>query len=194
MAMLTDCDDVVTVLGLTPALYRQLLCVHEAGHVIAADGLGVPVLGARLTLNDPEDKRLGYVELGPQPLADGSRLALLGRLIVRAAGAQAAYLWLERRGTTADLAALRQDPDLFGADDDCTEAAEACAAQPEYGLTPQAGVVPAAQLLLARWPAVLRVAYWLGRRERLDGQQLRALLTDADRAAWPGASRAVVGS
>ena len=153
-----------------------MIAVHEAGHAVVAHALGVDVHGAHLTLGD--DTRHGWVDLDPQWTDASSRLRLLAHLAISVAGAQAAALWVETacRVDPATLAACRDRPDQYGGREDCLTAAKACQAQPDYGLTLQAGAGPAAEILSARWPVVLRTAYWLSRREHLDATALVRLL------------------
>jgi hypothetical protein len=177
----------VNIPGLIPVQQRLVTAVHEAGHAVVADALGVPVLSARVAdLGERSENGVyGTVALNPTALAYGSRLVLLARLTIRAAGAQAAALWLEQYPRVAPevLVAFRAEPHLYGAYDDCLSAAHACAERPEYGLTAQAGVIPAAQILLARWPVVMRVAYWLARRGHLDADELRSLMEPNEQTA-----------
>uniref|UniRef100_UPI003F496E0E hypothetical protein n=1 Tax=Actinokineospora sp. CA-119265 TaxID=3239890 RepID=UPI003F496E0E len=172
--MATLSTEVIGLLGLDPRRVRLLSAVHEAGHVVVADTVGVDILGATVSSaehigvgEDHTELRMPGGEPIPIPTAEYT--------VILAAGFQASYLWLTGRGVT-DQDVLNQALTMLAAGDiaamdDLRETRH----RPDLHI--QDGIKTAALILEHRWANVLRIGYALAAAGTLTRADLHPLLT-----------------
>jgi hypothetical protein len=174
-------DDVVRWLDLSPRLVRLLSAVHEAGHAVVADTVGMGVSGMHLT----DDGSLDATTTVDYRRGAGEIIPLPDMLAMRAAGFQAMFTWLDVRGLENDDRSQAVNYLAAGDNTWCKEMCDKLLP----GATMQDGVVPAVNILQRRWLAVMRLAYALARAGTLGHQEISELLaTDAEQqsaaSAW----------
>lgn len=86
-------------MGFTDEQWRDMIAVHEAGHVVVAKRVGLPVLRVEITPDgDGADQTGGAVTLGEFHEADWFEVA-----VMCAAGEQAALRWMHDTGLYTPL-------------------------------------------------------------------------------------------
>lgn len=167
---------VFQLLNLTPDSARMLSAIHEAGHVVVANTVGALVISTSVTSRE----HIG-VDGADETVLDmpgGRAMTLAEQLPILAAGFQASFLWLGTRriGETVRNQALN----ILAAGDweDCVQAC-VDAGRPDLGM--QDGVLPAAQVLQARWSTVVRIACDLARMGSMTHPDLWPHLIDEAR-------------
>lgn len=165
-AQLTAAEVLAANLELSPRQLKLLAAVHEAGHMFAADAAGLTPVAAEV-----------------RPLAAGSMtvegdamlMPLHPVMVTLAAGFSAVGLWLAGRGT--DVNDRSVNPALCAlSSDDISLCRARCDAAGRPDLSMQDGAQAATDILVCRWPAVLRTAYALARHRTLYPFEIRAFL------------------
>lgn len=177
-AKLEQSARVFELLNLTPDRARMLSAIHEAGHVVVANTVGALVIRTSVTSRE----HIG-VDGADETLLDmpGGRAMMLAEQIpILAAGFQASYFWLQSRGFT-DETVLNKALNILGASD-WKACVQACAGAGRPDLSMQDGVLPAAQILKARWSTVVRIGYDLAGMGTMTHPDLWPHLIDAARA------------
>lgn len=163
----------IAALGMDAGQLRMMSAVHEAGHAIAAGTVGFTVAQARV--GDPATTRCG-VEVDLSCYA-GEIIPLPDLLAMKAAGYQAAFIWLQRRGGV-DGHALPYDFALKTlAGDDIGWCLDICGQLLRPDLSMQDGMEGAWRILTCRRGAVLHLAEALVGRGVLAGADLLPYLT-----------------
>jgi hypothetical protein len=165
-AQLTAAEVLAANLALSPRQLMLLSAVHEAGHIFAADTAGLTPVAAEV-----------------RPPATGSMTAegdamlmpLHPVMVMLAAGFSAVGIWLVGRGTDVNDRCV--NPALCAlSSDDISLCRARCDAAGRPDLSMQDGVRAATDILICRWPAVLRTAYALARHRTLYAFEIRAFL------------------
>lgn len=160
-------EEVVATLGLDRRSSRLLSAVHEAGHAVVAHAVGA--WATNVAVADGEQLGLGgnYTEV---EMLGGGEVPLPEGLAILAAGIQTTYYWLRGRGFT-DMAMLTRVLNLLAAGDhDATTVLCERWGRPDLDL--EAGIWPASEIVIRRWPTVLRIGYHLARVGTMNGSEL----------------------
>ncbi|MGR7000774.1 hypothetical protein ACU686_26440 [Yinghuangia aomiensis] len=159
------------LLGLTPRTARLLSAVHEAGHAVVADTVGLRVARARVASAAHIGVGGDHVDVETR---DGADVPPGAHLVVLAAGFQASYTWAVGRGYTDPAKLNRALNILNGGDRGAVDALRERHGRPDIHI--QQGTEPAMRILTRRWSTVLRIAYALARAGELDERALFAHL------------------
>lgn len=160
----------IAALDMDAGQLRMMSAVHESGHAIAAGTVGFTVAQARA--GDPATTRCG-VEVDLSCYA-GETIPLPDLLAMKAAGYQAAFIWLQDGGGHA----LPYDFALKTlAGDDISWCLDICGQLLRPDLSMQDGIEGAWRILTCRWGAVLHLAEALAGRGVLAGADLLPYLT-----------------
>ncbi|CUU61131.1 hypothetical protein Ga0074812_15721 [Parafrankia irregularis] len=170
------------VAALTETQWRDLVCMHEAGHFVIGQRLGLPAICAEVAISADEDR--GQVRFGPWE--DGTNWVDVA--VMNAAGQQAAMMWLHQsglytpaRGWVAEMAGMR---DRTG-----TVAASALPLSVHTN-DPTAWhdwrqlCATARRLLDECWPTVTAVAAALADRGHLTADDLHTIARHAPLGVW----------
>lgn len=164
--------EIQETLGLPPRLLRLLSAVHEAGHAVVAQTLGMWVGEVHVVSHE----HIGMGGDRCQIREDLDALPTMDYVTMLLAGAQASGLWFIGRGRDP-----REDPDLTlrlnnlaGTDLDEIWARCQALGMTKEEATPkvQATIRAANTILQKRWIDVLSMAYVLARRGSLVGQEM----------------------